>query len=374
MIQFFKKYKAFLFAYLLIVPIFYLLDYVDVIIIPEDNNYEIIIYAIFWGFIIALPFYHYEYLKKEKSTVIKSVCLLVLLVTTLLIDSTMNLPDNPVTILLLMIFWIGGLHVTFPRFFDKYKYYVIGVYALIFGYFTYARLFSVSFESYATTSKELVLRLMFVPIPIILLLLIFEQWKDYRALIRDKTKAELDLLKTQINPHFFFNTLNNLYTLTVKKSPEAPKIILKLSEMMRYTIYGGKKESVSLAHEIEYLENYIDLHKIRYRKTVNITFDHQVDDITAVAPLMFIVPLENAIKHGVESLSDNAYIKMKLKSDGNSLLFFIENNFDPTQINEANGIGLENLKQRLTLTYPKLHELNIEKKKDRFRLTLNLQL
>ena len=93
----------------------------------------------------------------------------------------------------------------------------------------------------------------------------------------EKGKAELELLKSQINPHFLFNTLNNLYGLIVEKSDEAPEVVLKLSDMLRYTIYEGKEEFVFLKNEIVYLENYIALHKIRYQKNVDIFFNHKTE-------------------------------------------------------------------------------------------------
>ncbi|MDO6744920.1 histidine kinase [Tenacibaculum soleae] len=96
---------------------------------------------------------------------------------------------------------------------------------------------------------------------------IFQQWKWFK---NKKTKAELALLKSQINPHFFFNTLNNLYGLTVEKYDDAPDVLIRLSDMMRYTIYMGKEDLVPLKDEIEYLQNYIELHKIRYQKKVDI--------------------------------------------------------------------------------------------------------
>ena len=95
---------------------------------------------------------------------------------------------------------------------------------------------------------------------------LFQQWKWLKTLESKKSKAELSLLKSQINPHFFFNTLNNLYGLTVEKSDDAPNVVLKLSDMMRYTIYMGKEDLVPLKDEVDYLQNYIELHKIRYQK------------------------------------------------------------------------------------------------------------
>ena len=128
-----------------------------------------------------------------------------------------------------------------------------------------------------------------------------------------KTKAELSLLKSQINPHFFFNTLNNLYGLILEKSDDAPNVVLKLSDIMRYTIYMGKEDVIPLKDEIEYLKNYIELHKIRYQKRVDIVFNHSQEMNCQIAPLLFIIPLENAFKHGVESLTKDAYINVNIK-------------------------------------------------------------
>lgn len=239
-------------------------------------------------------------------------------------------------------------------------------------YFLYVRLSASSFEDYESNNKETVFTLFLLPIPFLILLWIYDQWKWLKTLQADKSKAELELLKTQINPHFFFNTLNNLYSLTVKHSDKAPEVILKLSEMMRYTIYEGKKEFVPLREEVTYLENYIELHKIRYHKKVKIEFGQSIGQEDQVAPLLFIILLENAFKHGVESLADSAYVKMDLSSSNRNIHFNIENNYEPLEINEGEGIGLENLKRRLELIYPKTHELNIRKTASTFAVDLKI--
>jgi LytS/YehU family sensor histidine kinase len=203
---------------------------------------------------------------------------------------------------------------------------------------------------------------LFIPIPIFLGigLWIYEQWKWIQNLKSGKREAELSLLRSQINPHFFFNTLNNLYALTITKSDQAPEVILKLSDMMRYTIYEGEKETVKLLDEITYLENYIELHKIRYKKSVEISFNHSVDTSLKVAPLLFILLLENAFKHGIESLSENAFIHIDLYEDSKFIYFDIENNFEPNTENESTGIGLNNLKKRLSLLYKGKHEYSVD--------------
>ena len=143
--------------------------------------------------------------------------------------------------------------------------------------------------------------------------------------------------------------------------------------MMRYTIYEGKKDLVLLKEEIKYLENYLELHKILYHKSVIIQFEHSIEDGDTIAPLLFIILLENALKHGVESLAQDAYVKMDLTSNATEVCFRIENNFDsPTSVTEK-GIGLENLKHRLALIYPKKHELKITVMKNVYTAVLKIK-
>ena len=115
----------------------------------------------------------------------------------------------------------------------------------------------------------------------------------------EKTKAELMFLKSQVSPHFFFNMLNNLYGLVAKDPQKAQELILKLSDMMRYSIYEGEKESVTIEEEIIFLKNYIELHKMRYHKEINVDFDSDIDENLKIVPLLFIILLENAFKTGI---------------------------------------------------------------------------
>lgn len=369
MIKFLDKYKAFLIGLIIIVPIFYLLDYFGLIILPKDRSIEIIIYAIFWGIVIALPFHYY---KKHKRTVFKALALILLFFITLLLDRYMSLPDNPITFMLMLAFWIGLAYVLVPSFVVKYWKLIALFYGPLFLYFLYMRLFSGDLEAYLKIKKEIPFFIFFIPIPILFGFWIFEQWKWIQNLKAEKSKTELSLLKTQINPHFFFNTLNNLYALTVKNSKQAPDVILKLSDMMRYTIYEGEKETVKLQDEIDYLNNYIELHKIRYKKSVKITFKHDIDPSISIAPLLYIILLENAFKHGVETLAENAFVYIDLYEKDNFIHFDIENNFDPNELKESNGIGLKNLKRRLLLIYNKDHELIVEAKNDIYKTTLKI--
>ena len=140
----------------------------------------------------------------------------------------------------------------------------------------------------------------------------------------------------------------------------AQQLILKLSDMMRYSIYEGQKDWVSLADEITYLENYMDLHKMRYHKTIDIHFDVDVEDPSIkIMPLLLIIMVENAFKHGVERLRKGAFVYIRLKATLKYIDFEIENNFDAEEQSATGGIGINNLKKRLELVYFKKHELEI---------------
>ena len=203
------------------------------------------------------------------------------------------------------------------------------------------------------------------------------QWKDIRRLKNENSKAELLHLKSQINPHFFFNTLNNLYGLIKSDQDQARELVLDLSEMMRYTIYKGQKEFVSLENEIDYLEKYIEIHKKRYQKTIEINFNHNLskeNNAYQLMPLLFIILVENAFKHGVENLTSEAFINISLIAEKNSIDFTVENNFDENELPEVPGIGLSNLKRRLELVYPTSHRLNLTRANNIFTAELTLEL
>lgn len=217
------------------------------------------------------------------------------------------------------------------------------------------------------------LALYFIIIFITIARWIFKQIKSIIGLKNEKTKTELMHLKSQVNPHFFFNMLNNLYGLVDKDSKKAQELILKLSDMMRYSIYDGEKDTVLLSEEIVYIENYIELHKMRYHKVIDIQFNIETNDNDfEIMPLLFIILLENAFKHGVENLRTNAYVHINLIAHNNEVTFEIENNFDETQDTDEVGIGLNNLKRRLELVYPKNHTLSMFIKDSIYKATLHI--
>lgn len=205
------------------------------------------------------------------------------------------------------------------------------------------------------------------------------QWKLVKQLQNERTEAELMHLKSQVNPHFFFNTLNNLYGLAREKSDDTPALILKLSDMMRYTIYQGKKERVKVSDEVAYLNNFIELQQIRFHQVVDVEFACAFDNPTdeneyRIPPLLLIILLENAYKHGVEKMVDGAYVRMNLTINEQHLVFTIENNYDPEEMSGKPGIGLENLKRRLSLIYPEHHHLNVKNQDNCYAVTLKIKL
>lgn len=292
-----------------------------------------------------------------------------LLVAATVADRYMNMRDNPITIPLIILFWLGVTYLILPQFFKKYKIAILSVYGLVISYHFFV--FNTT-PNYTGNHRLNFVSFMLFPIPVFAALWVYEQWRWLKTLQADKVKAELTLLKSQINPHFLFNTLNNLYGLVVEKSEKAPEVVLKLSDMLRYTIYKGKEDLVRLTDEVNYLETYIELHRIRYQKKVDIQFIHEVDKEIQVAPLLFIILLENAFKHGVEPVTENAYIHLDLKTLGNQILFTIENNYEPNTSHQKAGIGLDNLKKRLAHIYSNRHELKIEKTDSTYTAHLNL--
>lgn len=218
------------------------------------------------------------------------------------------------------------------------------------------------------------LLLYFITLIVTILHWLFVSIKYLINLKNEKAKTEIMHLQSQVNPHFFFNMLNNLYGLVDKDSEKAKKLILKLSDMMRYSIYEGQKEQVTLQQEIDFIHTYIELHKMRYHKEIAIQVDVDIEDENLqIMPLLFIILVENAFKHGVEVLRNNAFVNIVITSKKNDVTLKIENNFDIEEKSER-GIGLENLTRRLALVYPKKHTFTSSIDKDIYTSILTLKL
>lgn len=201
--------------------------------------------------------------------------------------------------------------------------------------------------------------------------------KERKEMENQKLTAELMLLKSQINPHFFFNTLNSIYSLAIQKSTKTPEAIVKLSEIMRYIIYEADKNLVPLKKELEYIRNYVELQRLRLMANVkvNYTIEGIYNDIM-VEPLLFLPFIENAFKHGIDYTRD-CEIKIKFVIASDLLLFTVENPLvqqSKKQPSDSSGIGLANTKKRLQLLYPDSHELKVTQTDDYFIVELSLNI
>ena len=194
-------------------------------------------------------------------------------------------------------------------------------------------------------------------------------------------QSELRFLKSQINPHFLFNTLNSLYALTLKKSDKAPDIVIKLSEMMRYMLYECNEPEVPLRKEINYLRNYLDLERLRQREGIDITLDvkGQVVD-QQIAPLLLIPFLENSFKHGINAALKGGFVHATLEVEHRAIRFGLENTKgdtmprSPDTARPSGGIGLVNVRRRLELLYPQRYELEIRETPGTYAVRLALEL
>jgi len=206
----------------------------------------------------------------------------------------------------------------------------------------------------------------------------FELEARKKELENEKLTAELSFLKEQINPHFLFNTLNNLYYLAYTKSDNTTEVIAKLSQMMRYMIYESNHQQVELSKEIEYMQNYVSLERLRLNSQIPIDFKVDGDPTgIKVAPLILITFLENAFKHGVSSDNKSAWVKVSIKLSGKSFIYTVENskiNGVHSEHAGKSGIGLQNVKRRLELTYPEKYDLDVKDLSDRYYVQLKLVL
>lgn len=204
-------------------------------------------------------------------------------------------------------------------------------------------------------------------------------WAAYNRLKqteKEKLSAQLASLKSQINPHFLFNTLNNIYATAIDTSPKAADMVDKLSEMMRYTMKDTQQDSVPLEDEINYIDNFIELQKLRLDRSVKLEYS-SLENIPAlqIAPMLLIPFVENAFKHGVNS-EQKSHIKIAMTMNKTEFQLIVVNNKVSVQqdISERSGLGIENAKHRLSLIYPSKHLLVIHDTQKEFSVSLHINL
>jgi two-component system LytT family sensor kinase len=206
-------------------------------------------------------------------------------------------------------------------------------------------------------------------------LLQLEAKENEKNLIRDKLETELKFLRNQTNPHFLFNTLNNIYALARKKSDETADVVMKLSKLLRFMLYETKKEQIPVSDELRILDDYIELEKLRYNDRLTISFVREIDNENEqISPLLLIPFVENAFKHGASESRFESFINLEMILKNGILEFSIENTKEQNgkKVNDEN-IGLTNVRRQLELLY-KEHEVSINCEDTIFRVFLKINL
>jgi LytS/YehU family sensor histidine kinase len=281
----------------------------------------------------------------------------------------------------LLLYWI------LPKFLLRKKYFLFSVlaavHAVLFGLFVWLVLYFASDMHYRETLPFIRSIVLNYQIPATAAAIyMFKRWyliQQYSLnLEKEKLEAELKFLKSQIHPHFLFNTLNNLYALTLKKSDLAPDMVIQLSNLLEYMLYTGKESEVMLHDELNQIKGYIDLEKLRFGKRLNVRLmiDEQIDGLL-ISPLILLPFVENSFKHGPGNDQKSPFIDIRAEIRNRSLHFSISNSY----INDSGKferyterIGLKNVRRRLELIYPERHKLDITQEHDIFRVDLNLEL
>lgn len=204
----------------------------------------------------------------------------------------------------------------------------------------------------------------------------YTQQQAIKDLRQEKIAAELELLKSQVQPHFLFNMLNNIYSSAFKKCPETAQQILKLSNLIEYNLYDSKKEEVLLEEELDYIRNYVDLQKIRVGNKLDVSMNI-FDDINGILipPLLLLPIIENCFKHGVNKSINPSWIRIDISTTDREITFKIENSIEKegkNPVSQNSGLGLTNVRRRLELMYPKGHDIKIFEEENSFLLVLKL--
>lgn len=282
---------------------------------------------------------------------------LLLLILAYIIVHTMSYWSNQ---LLLFYFENAGMKKALGKYYFKVPF-IIGMFSPITVYYNYAVYgFNTAITIVVKVSKD-----------------IFQSRIRNTALEKENLKLEMDFLKAQVNPHFLFNTLNNVYSLIIDKDEAAANILIKLSDLMRYTLYETNTDKILLSRELKFIEDYIALEKIRHQRKVKIELNQKGNTGNLmIPPLILITFVENAFKHGVNNTIEASWIKITIEVENNTLKFDVLNS-KPKKLREETmqgGIGVVNVQKRLKNLYPQNHSLSIKNQADTFHIHLILQL
>ena len=196
-----------------------------------------------------------------------------------------------------------------------------------------------------------------------------------KQLIEEKLASELNFLRAQTNPHFLFNTLNNIYALARKKSDKTAEVVMGLSKILRFILYECVSARISLSREVKIIHDYIALEQLRYDERLSVEVNIDIDDESIqIAPLLLLPLVENAFKHGISEARFDAMVLIHLRLLNGQLFFNIRNTKEPDSAEITKGIGLTNISRQLELIYPNKHSLEILTQNDIFEVKLNIDL
>jgi len=283
------------------------------------------------------------------------------------------------------------LYFLIPRFLFKKKYFLFftGFISLIFVAALFTDNFRLNFDGKDPFSgfdirwgKNILPFIHVAAIATTIKFIKYAYFQEGRTMVarQQRTMAELELLKAQIHPHFLFNTLNNLFALTLRKSADSHKVVNRLSEMLRFMIYESSKDFIPLEKEIQLLNNYIDLEKIRYGNELELSVTMSGDiEGKQIRPLLFLPLLENSFKHGLSQQLEEKWINLELHVEKNKLYFKLANSRDPDEVKteipgKKKGIGLDNVMRRLDLLYPGKHKLQVNEENEMFMVSIEMQV
>ena len=289
----------------------------------------------------------------------------------------------------IFLFYLNILYL-FPNYYEKerIKYFLISIVLIIFG-----ALFLNLFHEIGTMQRRgrhVEMIAIFIGFKQLLwMVLVFltgtiysvqnrlnQQMIRHKQLMEEKLQTELQLLKAQINPHFLFNALNNIYSLTYMQSEKAPESVLKLSEMLRYVIEDCGNEKVPLKNETAYIQSFIDFYRMKNPGERDIVFTYEIENQEIrIAPMLFIPFIENSFKYSRIEEDTKGYIHIHLIEKEGNLTFAVKNTlFTDRTILPGSGKGIANVKQRLEIIYPNQYKLNIDHKRNEFSVVLNINL
>ena len=269
------------------------------------------------------------------------------------------------------LFYVNA-RVVVNRYFERHRYWQWGLWSIVLWLGTAVarvwaelQVFGESlFNSRSIMPDDHGNRMFFVTALIYFILMIFsalyQLLENRREIEIRHTQAQLNFLKAQINPHFLFNTLNNIYSAAVLQHPRTPDMVLRLSDLLRYVTYDGQAQRIPIEKEIAQIRAYIELFQLKSEHPLPIRFDVEGEiGGLEIEPLLLLPLVENALKHGDLEYSETGFMRILLRKDPKRLLFRVENSFqsDHQQKDETGGVGLDNIRQRLKLNYPGKHRL-----------------